>query len=103
MFQGNQSEIQWGKNGDNSYTGYSRHIDIHYFFAKDRVEINNITIAYCRKYHILVDFITKSLQGVLFAKKSEVIIVWKHVDTPQMALPSTKEHAVNVVGIGSNK
>ena len=37
IFQDNQSEIKMKKNGKKSCTGNSRHIDIHYFFAKDRV------------------------------------------------------------------
>ena len=43
------------KNGKKLCTGNSRNINIRYFFAKDRVESNNISIAYCRTEHILTD------------------------------------------------
>ena len=37
LYQDNQSAIKMEKNGRNSCTGNSRHIDIRYFFIKDRV------------------------------------------------------------------
>ena len=47
LFQDNQSAINMQKNGNKSCTGKSRHIDIRYFFAKDRVESNKMSIEYC--------------------------------------------------------
>ena len=52
---------------------------------------------------MLAEFFTKSLQGALFAKFCDVIMVWKHVDTLQMGPPSTKEHVGNVVKVRSNQ
>ena len=37
VFQDNESAIRMEKNGCNSCTGNSRHIDIRYFFVKDRI------------------------------------------------------------------
>ena len=42
LFQDNYSAINMEKNGNKSFTGNSRHIDISYFFANDRVESNKI-------------------------------------------------------------
>ena len=38
IYQDNQSAIKMEKNGRNSCTGNSRHIDIRFFYVKDRVE-----------------------------------------------------------------
>ena len=43
LFQDNQSTIKMGKTGQEYCTENSRHIDICYFFAKERVESNNIS------------------------------------------------------------
>jgi len=53
-------------NGRNSCTGNSRHIDIRYFFVKDRVESGKINISYCPTELMLADFFTKAVQGSLF-------------------------------------
>ena len=52
---------------------------------------------------MIADFFTNSLQGDLFVKFYEVIMGWKHVDTPHIVPPSTKECAGYVVRTGSNK
>ena len=36
LYQDNQSAMRMEKNGRESYTGNSRHIDIRYFFVEDR-------------------------------------------------------------------
>ena len=97
LFQDNQSAINMEKNGKKSCTGKSRHIDICYFFSKDRIWSNKISIAYCSTEHMLTDFFTKSLQQALFAKFHDVIMGWKHVDTLQIGPPSTKDRVGNVL------
>ena len=103
LFQDNKSAIKMEKNGKKLCTGKSRHIDIRYFFAKDRVESNKISIAYCSTEHMLTDFLTKALQGALFSKFHDVIMGWKHVDTLHMIPTSTKEHVGNVIKFRSNQ
>ena len=46
LFQDNQSAIKMERNGRNSCTGNSRHIDIRYFFIKDRVKSGKIKVVY---------------------------------------------------------
>ena len=70
--------------GKKSCTRSSRHTDIQYFFVKERVGRNNTSITYCITDHMLADFFTKYLQGSLFVKFCEVIMVWKHVNNLQM-------------------
>ena len=44
IHQDNMSAIRMGKNGRASCTGNSRHVDIRYFFVKDRVDKKEMTI-----------------------------------------------------------
>ena len=66
IYQDNQSAIRLEKNGRNSCTGNSRHIDIRYFFIKDRVDKKELRIVYCPTEHMLADYFTKPLNGSLF-------------------------------------
>ena len=57
LFQDNQSAINMEKNGKKSCTMNSRHIDIRYLFAKDKIEINKMSISYCSIEHMLPYFL----------------------------------------------
>ena len=103
LFQDNKSAIKMDKNGKKLCTGKSRHIDIRYFFVKERFEIKKMSITYCSTEHMLSDFFNKPLQGALFAKFCDVLMEWKNVDTFQMGPPSTKERVGNVVKFRSNQ
>ena len=103
LFQDNQRATRMENIGNKSCSGNFRHIDIHYLFVKYRVDSNKILIPYCSTDHMLVDFFTKYLQGSLFVKFREVIIVWKHIDTLHMGLTSTKESVVNMDNVDPNK
>ena len=81
VFQDNQSAIRMENNGRNSCTGNSRHINIRYFFVKDRIDKGELVIQYCPTLDMLADYFTKPLQGKLFHKFREVIMGWKHVNT----------------------
>ena len=81
IMQDNQSAIRMEKNGRNSCTGNSRHIDIRYFFVKDRIDKNEFKIEYCPTENMQADFFTKALQGSLFKKFKDVIMGYKHHTT----------------------
>ena len=51
------------KDGRNSFTGNSRHIDIRYFVVKDRVYKKKVSIVYCPTGIMLADYFTKPLNG----------------------------------------
>ena len=57
VYQDNQSAIRMETNGRNSCTGNSRHVDIRYFFVKDRVDRKEIEISYCPTESMLADFL----------------------------------------------
>jgi hypothetical protein len=81
FYQDNQSAIRFEKNGRKSCGPNSRHIDMQYFFIKDRLEIEGFNVEYCPTEQMLADFFTKPLQGNLFRRLREVIMGRKHIDT----------------------
>ena len=44
LYQDNKSAILMEKNGRNSCTGNSKHIDVRYFWIKDRVDQGEVKI-----------------------------------------------------------
>lgn len=81
LYQDNQSTILMLKNGRNSCTVNSRHIDIRYFFVKDRIDKEEVKVEYCSSDCMLADFFTKPLQGALFTKFRDVIMGYKPIST----------------------
>eukprot|EP00934_Nitzschia_sp_Nitz4_P009475 Nitzschia sp. Nitz4//scaffold72_size95085//86078//87917//NITZ4_004773-RA/size95085-processed-gene-0.38-mRNA-1//-1//CDS//3329557414//9465//frame0 len=79
--QDNQSAIKLEKNGWASAGQKSRHINIRYFFIKDRTKDEGITVVYCPTESMLADFFSKPLQGSLFKKFRDVILGHKHAKT----------------------
>ena len=49
------------KNGRNSCTGNSRHINIRYFFIKDRIDKKEVKVEYCPTEHMVADYFCKPL------------------------------------------
>jgi hypothetical protein len=64
--QDNESAIRLEKNGRSSAGKQYRHINIRYFFLKDRIKADGIQINHCPTEEMLADFLTKPLQGSLF-------------------------------------
>jgi hypothetical protein len=81
LYQDNQSAMKMEINGRNSCTGNSRHIDIRFFFVKDRVEKGEVKIEYCPTGIMVADYFTKPLQGALFKKLRDVIMGFKSMNT----------------------
>jgi hypothetical protein len=79
--QDNESAIKLETNGRSSAGPKSRHINIRYFFIKDRTKELEIKIRHCPTLRMLADFFTKPLQGSLFVKFRDVILGYKHVDS----------------------
>jgi hypothetical protein len=81
FYQDNQSAMKLETNGRASCGQKSRHIDIRYFFMKDRIKIEDIKIVYCPTEQMLADFFTKPLQGSLFERFRKVLMGHTHIDT----------------------
>ena len=80
LYQDNQSAIKIEKNGKMSCGQKSRHINIRYFFIKDKIEKETIQVVYCPTESMLADFFTKPLQGNLFRKFRRVILGMDGID-----------------------
>ena len=74
LFQDNTSAIQMENNGRVSAGQRSRHINIRYFFIKDRIDKGEVTIIYCPTDEIVADFYVKPLQGIKFTRFRELIM-----------------------------
>ena len=74
FYQDNQSAILLEKNGRSSCGEKSRHINIRYFFIKDVLQREKITVAHCPTERMIADYFTKPLQGNLFTTMRDVIM-----------------------------
>ena len=52
----------------------TRHINIRYFFVKDRVDSGEVRIEYCPTEDMLADLLTKPLQGDLFTRLRNLLL-----------------------------
>ena len=91
LHQDNQSAMKMERNGRSSCGQKSRHIDIRYFFIKDRVDSGELDIVYCPTEMMVADFFTKPLQGALFRKLKSVIMGEIDVKTFLSMSPGPKE------------
>ena len=74
VYQDNKSTILLAENGKASSGRRTRHINIRYFFVKDRVASGEVSIQYCPTKEMVADFFTKPLQGALFVKLRDEIM-----------------------------
>jgi hypothetical protein len=90
FYQDNMSAMRMERNGRSSAGHKSRHINIRYFFIKDRIAKGEINLVHCAATGIMVaDFLTKPLQGHLFAKFRDIIMGITHFST--LTVPITIE------------
>ena len=64
------------RNGQNSCGQKSRHINIRYFWVKDRLKDEKKKLKYYRAEQMLAHFFTKLLQGNLFKKFRRMVMGW---------------------------
>ena len=82
--------------GKNLCTGDSQHINIRYFFVKDRVEKEEVKVKYCPTLLIIADFFTKPLMGSRFKELRSVLMGYKSIfDLDPSLLYPIKEHVEN--------
>jgi hypothetical protein len=85
LFQDNRSAILLENNGKASSGKRTRHIDIRYFFIKDRIEKGEVSIEHCGTDKMFADFFTKPLQGGLFVKCRDIMM---NIDSNDVATSS---------------
>jgi len=74
IFQDNQSAMLLEKHGRLSSGKRTRHIDVRYYFVKDRIASKEVRVEYCPTGDMLADYFTKPLQGGLFVKFRDMIM-----------------------------
>jgi hypothetical protein len=79
LYQDNQSSMKIILNGRKSSGQKTKHMDIRYFWIKDRLASENIEVEYCPTEKMVADFFTKPLQGNLFRKFRDVVLGYKHI------------------------
>jgi len=79
VYQDNKSAILMEINGRNSCTGNSRHINIRYFWVKDRVDNKEVRIEYIPTHLMSADYFTKPLQGEQFRILRAYIMGWRPI------------------------
>jgi hypothetical protein len=75
IFQDNQSTMAMIHNGA-SKSDRTRHINIRYFWTKERVANGEMKIAYIGTDEMTADVLTKPLQGEKFLKLREKLLNW---------------------------
>jgi hypothetical protein len=68
LHQDNMSAMLLETNGKESSSNRTKHINVRYFFIKDRVGAGEITIKHCPTNDMLADHFTKAVQGSQFRK-----------------------------------
>jgi hypothetical protein len=74
LHQDNQSCILLVKNGRQSSSKRTKHLNLLYFFVKDKIDSGDIVIRYCQTDNMRADFFTKALQGSPFRKHRDFIM-----------------------------
>ena len=73
VMQDNQSTMAMVEKG-RSTSERTRHVNIRYFFIKDRVESGEISIEYLPTESMIADILTKPLQGELFRRLRDALL-----------------------------
>jgi hypothetical protein len=66
LYQDNQAAMNIQNNGVLSRRRRSRHVDIRFFFIKDRIDKGEMEVAFCGTNDMVADYLTKPLQGEKF-------------------------------------
>ena len=74
VYQDNQSAILLETNGTTSSSKRTRHIDIRFYFVKDRVESGEVKIEFLPTEEMVGDYFTKPLQGDKFLRFRKIIM-----------------------------
>ena len=61
VHQDNQSTIKMIKNGKESSTKRTRHIEIRYFYITDKIQNGELRVKYCPTDDMIADFMSKPL------------------------------------------
>ena len=83
LYQDNQSAMKIEMNRKQSGGQKTKHMNIRYFWIKDRLKSEGIKVEYCPTGKMIADFFTKPLQGRLFKHLRDVVMGYKHINDLQ--------------------
>ena len=66
LYQDNMSSMLLEKNGRNSSSKRTKHINVRYFFITDQLSKKEVELKHCPTDQMVADYMTKALQGKLF-------------------------------------
>ena len=72
--QNNTNGIQLKQNGKQSSTKRTRHINIRYFYVTVKIEVRDVSVIYKHTHDMVSNYLTKPLQGLLFAKHRDTLL-----------------------------
>jgi hypothetical protein len=75
IYQDNMSTIAMLKNGG-SKSDRTRHMNVRYFWTKERVDNGDISIMYIPTDEMIADILTKPLQGDKFVELRQILLNW---------------------------
>ena len=90
LFQDNKSAMLLETNGRGSSSKRTRHINVRYFFVKDRIGRGDISLEHCPTEGMIADFFTKPLQGRQFELFRDLVM---NADVTRTA-PHDQDYAV---------
>src|SRR5210317_2066024 len=97
-YQDNESAIRLEKNGIKSAGKRSRHINIRFYYIKDRVDKGDIQLMYCNTNDMVADFFSKAQQGALFGRMADMAMghaPMPEIEDPPLSSPATQERVGN--------
>ena len=74
VYQDNKSAILIETNGVASSSRRTRHIDIRFYFVKDRIAAGELSLEFCPTDEMWADYFTKLLQGAKFLFLRRIIM-----------------------------
>ena len=74
VYQDNRSAILLEQNGILSSTRCTKHINVRYYFIKDKVNSKELTIKWCSTDKMVADYNTKPLSGEKFLQFRKAIL-----------------------------
>ena len=74
LYQDNKSAILLDKNGRESSSKRTKHIEVWYYYVADRIEKGDLSVVWCPTDKMIADILTKPLQGKVFQKFRNVLM-----------------------------
>ena len=78
IMQDNEASTRLAQNGFSSAVR-TRHINIRYFFVKDRISKGEVKLEYCPTKLMVADALTKPVQGKLFFELRDLSLGYKQI------------------------